>query len=84
MAANFEMNELDLFRKNAGLTESPVTDLSPEANEQLANDMEKIATDAYRVADSLRNKNKKAFVSSWDEFTYMSKRTMNQINQRYR
>lgn len=78
------MNDLDQFKKNAGLTESPVTDLSPEANEQLATDMEKIATEAYRVADSLRNKNKKLFGSAWEEFSYLSKRTVKQINQRYR
>ena len=78
------MNELDQFKKNAGLTETPLTDLPKEANDQLASDLEKIAEDAYRVADALRSGNKKLFATTWEDFTYLAKRTMHQINQRYR
>lgn len=84
MALNFKMNELDQVKKNAGLNETPLSDLPTEANEQLAKDLEKIAENAYRVADSLRLRNKKLFATAWDDFSYLAKRTMHQINQRYR
>lgn len=58
------------FLNEGTVTETPASELKGEASDLFANDMEKVAELAYKVADATRNRNKRHWRQIWDEYAY--------------